>query len=54
MEQLQIGNMSLNTFIDYTATRINTESQLGKQIFTNNNMLKKIFKNVHIVNVIMK
>ena len=50
MEQLQIGNMSLNTCIDFTQQQEliqkynHDESQPNEQIFAYTYMLKKIFK----------
>ena len=60
MEKLQIGNMSLSTRIDLIQQqeliqKYNYDkSQLREQIFADTFMLKKIFKNVPIVDVNMK
>ena len=50
MEQLQIGNMSLNTCIDFIQQELiqkynHDKSQPSKQIFTDTYMLKKMKKN---------
>ena len=73
MEQLQIGNISLNTSIDFIQQqeliqkyyhdksqpskqiKVNHDKiQPSKQIFADTYMLKKILKNVRIVDVNMK
>ena len=59
MEQLQIGNISLNTSIDFIQQQKliqkynHYKSQPSKQIFADIYILKKI-KNVHIVDMNMK
>ena len=59
MEQLQIGNMSLNAYIDIIQQQElikkynRDKSQHREQIFADTCILKKI-KNVRIVNVYMK
>ena len=60
MEQLQIGNISLNTCIDFIQQQEliqnynHDKSQPSRQIFAYTYMLKKILKNVRIVDVNMK
>ena len=59
MEQLQIGNIYLNTCIDFIQQQEliqkynHFKSQPSEQIFANTYMLKKI-KNIRIVNMNMK
>ena len=59
MEQLQVGNMSLNTCIDFMWQQEliqkynHDKSQPSEQIFASTYMSKKI-KNVRIVDVNMK
>ena len=59
MEQLQIGNMTLNTCIDFIKQQelikkyYHDKSQPSQQIFPDT-CQKKDFKNVRIVNVNMK
>ena len=59
-EQLQIGNISLNTYVDFIQQQEliqkynHYKSQPSEQIFVDTYMLKNIFLNVCIVDVNMK
>ena len=60
MEHLQIGNMSLNTCIDLIRQQEliqkynHDKSQYSEEIFADTYILKKILKNIRIVDVNMK